>query len=783
MQIGQVVSHYEIVQKIGEGGMGVVYKGHDLVLGRDVALKFPSPHVAADRFLQEARAASALDHVNICTIFEVGETSERAPFIAMALYQGETLTQRIERGPIPSSEAVDIALQVARGLQNAHSRGIVHRDIKPSNVVVTAEGIAKILDFGLARAVRDGRFPVPDSGGITIPGTVLGTVGYLSPEQARGESADARSDLWSLGVVLYEMLARRTPFAAGTAYAVMDAILRLDPHPLREYRRDVPEALVRVVMRALQKAREQRYQRAADMMADLQAIGPRAASDTATAAAVLPVAQTRVPTEASTLAQTTTWHKGAADHRPSVAVLPFANLSSDVENEYFSDGLTDELINALSQLRGLRVVCRTSVFEFKNKAQSVRKIGMELGVPNVLEGSVRRSGDRLRVTAQLVHVNDACQLWAGRFDRKMTDVFDIQDEIAQTIARTLEVTLTGLEGKALVKRYTDDLEAYQLYLKGRFHWNARTAEGFTRAREYFEAALARDPAYAPAYSGLADYYMSVAAWGLAPPTQAWPDAKTAALKALEVDPSLAEAHASLGVYRTYGEWDWAEGEREFLRARKLNPGDVNARVLYATYLIQRGRFADAQAEMERALDMDPLSATVNTYVAGVAHYARRYDDSIELCRKALELAPNDVELFCVLALNYEQKRMFETAIDTFETARRMSGESPLVLGSLGATYARAGRTEKARELAGQLQTMSHERYVPPIAHAWIHIALGEADQAFDWLERAADAHDSLLCYLGVGPIYDVLRAHPRFRGLMRTIGLQDLDRTPPLAES
>ena len=761
---GRRFGHYEVLDKLGEGGMGVVYRARDLDLQRDVALKFPTDRVVRDRFLQEARAASALDHLNICTIFEVGETPDHDPFIAMALYAGETLNQMIARGPVSIGRALDIALQVARGLQSAHARGVVHRDIKPSNLILTDDGVVKILDFGLARAARDERTLASRETSVgTVPGTVLGTIGYLSPEQARGEAADARSDLWSLGVVLYELLAGEPPFAANNVYAVMDAILRVDPKPLYEVRPRVPVDISAVVSRALRKAPEDRYQDAKSLLIDLQAAVAQIVSDTPTDEA-LDFTPFSAPRDPSTHRETV---------RPSLAVLPFANLSSDVENEYFSDGLTDELINALSQLRGLKVVSRTSSFEFKNKPLSARRIGEQLGVSALLEGSVRRSGERLRVTAQLVNVEDGCQRWAGRFDRKMTDVFAIQDEIAQTIAGTLAITLSGLEGRALVKRYTKDLDAYHLYLKGRFHWNKRTPEGFTKAREYFEAALARDPEYAPAYSGLADFHMSVAAWGLAPPAESWAEAKAAALKALKVDPHLAEAHTSLAVYRTYGEWDWDEGEREFARARQLSPNDTNTCFLHATCLIQRGRLSEARAEMERAFELDPLSATINTYLAGVAHYARAYDESIELCRKALELAPQDVELLCVLALNYEQKGSFDEALATFQQARDLSGGHPLVLGAMGATYARAGRVDEYQAIHDELAAMASERYVPPIAWAWMHIARGQDEQAFDWLDRAADDRDCLLCYLGVGPTYDSLRAHPRYGPLLSRIGLAE----------
>jgi serine/threonine-protein kinase len=435
----------------------------------------------------------------------------------------------------------------------------------------------------------------------------------------------------------------------------------------------------------------------------------------------------------------------------------------------------------LSQVRGLKVVSRTSSFGFKGSTNTARQIGDQLGVTTLLEGSVRRSGDRLRVTAQLINVDDSCQLWAGRFDREMRDVFDIQDEIAQTIANTLAITLNTLERRVLVKRHTKDVEAYHLYLKGRFHWNKRSAEGFEKAREHFEAALARDPEYAPAYSGLADYYMSVASWGLTQPADAWAQARTTALKALELDPDLAEAHTSLAVYRTYAEWNWDEGEREFIRARQLNPNDTNNCFLHATSLIQRGRLPDARGEMDRAFELDPLSATTNTYRAGVAHYARHYDESIDLCRKALELAPDDGEALCVLGINYEQKRQYDDAIATFELARQVLGNHPLVLASLAANFARTGRMDRYTQTYDELTAMAARGYVPPMAFAWMHIARGEFETAFDFLDRASEERDCLLCYLGVGPIYDELRTHARYRPLLERIGLATIGDSAPSA--
>jgi len=732
-------AHMALIERLGGGTFGEVYRAWDRHLEREVALKLlrgdgPVDDLQSSRIAREGRLLARVRHPNVITVHGVAVHDQRVG-LWMELIRGETLEQLLQkRGPFGAREAVLVGIDLCRALAAIHAAGLIHRDVKAQNVMREDGGRIVLMDLGTGREIGPSqRYSVAD-----LAGTPL----YLAPEIFDGMSASVQSDLYSLGVLLYHLVTGSYPVYATTIEELQDRHAAGKPVRLRDARADLPTAFVQVIDRAIASRPDRRYGSAGALEADLgQALGPQAE--------VLPAS-------------------------PSIAVLPFANLSSDGENEYFSDGLTEELINALSQLRGLRVVSRTSAFEFKGKALNVAKIGDQLGVSTVLEGSVRKSGDRLRITVQLVKVSDGCQLWASRFDRKMTDVFDIQDEIARTIVSTLEITLIGKEGEPLVKHYTKNLEAYHLYLKGRFHWNKRSGEGFEKAREYFEAALAEDGRYAPAYSGLADYYISIASWGLAPPATAWPEARANAMKALEIDPSLSDAHVSLAAFRTYYEWDWAEGEREFRRARQLNPGDTNAQVQYATHLIQRGRLDEARTEMELALQIDPLSATVNTYVAGVAYYSRQYDRSIQLCRKAFELASDDIELFCVLALNYEGKGIYDEAINAFETARVLSGNYPIVLASLAAASAKAGDRGKALTLVDELREISKDRYVAPIAWAWIHIAFGQLDLAFAWLDKAADAHDTLLCYLGVGPTYDPLRSDPRLQTLLQKIGLQSL---------
>ena len=740
--IGRVISHYRLLEHLGKGGMGTVYKAVDLRLERPVAIKLISAGGAVDaaqkaRFEREARAASAVEHVNVGTIYEFDATEEGELFIVSAYVAGQSLRTRLETGPLAPTEAARIAMQIAQGLAAAHAAGILHRDIKPANVMLTPEGIVKIVDFGLAKLPRD-----PE---ISAPGSAAGTIAYMSPEQVRGEPLDQRTDIWSWGVTMYEALSGQRPFRADSHLGLSNAILNQEPPLLGELHPETPPELERAVMRALHKRPGERQQTAEEVVRELEQIAPPSASGIAA--------------------------RPAAATRASIAVLPFANLSSEADSEYFSEGLTEELIHALSRLPNLHVVSRTSAFEFKAKPQDVRRIAEKLHVSTVLEGSVRKSGAKLRISVQLVNASDGYCLWSQRFDEEMKEVFDIQDEIARTIAETLKVEL-GREGAdALARRRTANLEAYDLYLRGRFHWNKRGGEGFRRALECFEAALAQDPNYAAAYAGIADYHIAVASWGLEPPGVAWTKAKAAVSRALEIDETLSEAHASLGTIRMWYEWDWKAAEQEFQRAIELNPGHPNGHVQYNLLLVQTGRFDEAEREIRSALAADPLSVSLHAYHAGVFHYRRDYDRSLAECQKALELDPDDIELHVVRGLNFEQKAMYERAIAELERARELSGNNPLILGPLGSCYGGSGQKARAMDLIAELDRVALEGYVPPITWAMIYLGLKEKDLAFDWLEKAAEARDVLLCYLGAGPIYDSIRNDPRYTELVKRMGL------------
>ncbi len=742
--IGKTVSHYRVLEKLGEGGMGVVYKAQDTRLDRIVALKFLAPHVVGGdeeqiRLTLEAKSAAALNHPNICTIYEIDKAEGRT-FIAMECIEGQSLKGKIASGPLELDEAMDFAIQVAGGLEEAHAKGVIHRDIKPANIMITPAGRVKIMDFGLAKSL--GRTL------LTQTGTTIGTVAYMSPEQARAAEVDARTDIWSLGAVLYEMVTGERPFRSDYEQAVIYQILNETPKPVTNLRPDAPLELARIVGKALARKPGERYGRAEDFKKDLESFKRSWRSG---------VSGREVASE---------------EAKPSIAVLPFRNLSSERDQEYFCEGIAEELINALVKLEGLRVAARTSAFKFKDRDSDVKKVGAELDVKTVLEGSVRKSGDRLRVTAQLINVEDGFHLWSEKYDRKLEDIFAIQDEISLAIVDKLKIRLFGGERRDLVKRHTADQEAHNLYLKGRYFWNRRLEGGLKTAMDHFRQAIEKDPGYALAWVGVADTYNITGFFGYAPPKETFPKGIEAAKRALEIDPTLGEAHASLAWARTFYEWDWSQAEKEFKRAIELNPNYASVHEWYGIYLWAMGRFDEAIAETELARDLDPLSPIINA-VVGVAYYfARRYEESIANHHKTLELVPDFLLASTYMVLAYAHNDMCENAVKTISRVEASALEHAYALGYFGYAYGACGQEEDALRLLDILNELAKERYVSPMHQANVLQGLGRMDEAFDLLEKACVERNPMLVFTKTGPFFDPLLSDARRKELLRKIGLE-----------
>jgi len=625
-------------------------------------------------------------------------------------------------------------------LAKAHEQKIIHRDIKPGNVLITKDGLVKIVDFGLAKL--SGRTK------LTRTGTTSGTVSYMSPEQLRGGDVDHRSDIWALGIVLYEMITSETPFRGEYEQGMSYSIVNEAPKPIRSLRPDVPIELERLIERTLSKDANERYQKAGEMLGTLQSLKRRFESETL--------------------------DTGQRDRKviPSIAVLPFTNLSADKENEYFSDGLAEDIIDALTQVPGLLVMARTSAFSFRGKQADVREIGARLNVGHILEGSVRKVGSRLRVTAQLVKASDGYHLWSQRFDREMTDVFAIQDEISQAIVEKLRVRLTG--DRPLVKRYTENLAAYDLCLKARYHLTKMTQGGYEACRRYCEQAIALDPNYTPAYVVLSEYYMGSAYWGFTNPRESLPKAKAAALEALRLDDTIAETHSALGVVLGIGEFDWQGAECEFRRALELNPSSAVARYYYGHwFLLPLGRVEQALTEDLRALEIDPLDPFFNSQVGYLLHASRQFEPAVAQLQHAIDLDPTFFESYWLLSITYALTGRIDEAIAAAEKANELSRGIARTLGLLGRAYGLAGRTAEARQLLEVLEIRCRSSYVPPSSIAMIHRGLGDLEKALEWWVRGVEEHDLLLVTsLKAEPGYDSLRSHPTYQDLLRKMNME-----------
>ena len=749
--IGQTISHYKILEKLGEGGMGVVYKAQDLNLDRPVALKFLPPNLItseeeAARFQQEAKAISSLNHPNVATIYELDEASGQR-FLVLEYLPGGTLKSKIKNlqssgGELSLTQVVDYGLQIAEGLAHAHRHDIIHRDVKTDNMMLTEEGKAKITDFGLAK--------LRGSAHVTKTGSTVGTAAYMSPEQARGEAVDHRTDIWSMGVVLYQMITGELPFRGDYEPAIVYSILNEEPQDINSIRKGVPTELERITTKAMAKDRNQRYQRVEEMLADLTSLKETASFETIEKSA----------TTGTSL--------------PSIAVLSFTNMSADKDQEYFCDGMAEEIINALTRVEGLRVVARTSAFAFKGKSEDIREIGRKLDVRMVLEGSVRKAGGRLRITAQLINVADGYHLWSERYDRQMEDVFAIQDGISQAVVNTLKIKLVGERETVFVKRPTENLEAYNLFLKGRFFWSKRTEEGLKKGIQYFQQAIRKDPGYAFAYAGLADSYSLLCSYHILSPNDAIPSARVAATKAMELDNTLAEAYEALAHVRILHDWNWLDAEREFRRAIELNPAYATAHQRYSLYLTVMGQMDAAIAEIGRAQELDPLSLIINTDVGLVFYTAGQYDRAIEQCRQALEIDPNFSVAHFALGLTYEQRGMYEQAIAELQKAITLSGDLTVVKAALGHVYAASGNSREAKKVLDELHAVSKRRYVSPYSIAVIYAGLGENDRAVEWLQKSYEERSVWLIHLHlkVDPRLQMLHQDPRFLALLKKMGLE-----------
>jgi eukaryotic-like serine/threonine-protein kinase len=806
--IGETISHYRVLRVLGEGGMGVVYEAEDVRLGRHVALKFVvhrklDRRETVERFEREARAASVLNHPNICTVHDVGEEGGRH-FIAMELLEGESLDALLTRGPLPVRRLLELGTQIAEGLVAAHARGVVHRDIKPANVFVTSTGLVKIMDFGLAKILQSpaaesltaSESELTQTSDLTTPGLAMGTVSFMSPEQVRGEEVDARSDLFSFGALLYDMAVGEPPFRGSTPAVKLAGILERNPVPPVELVPTLPARLQDIVLKALEKDREQRYQSAREMLVDLRRVIREIDSGAVTGSmsAISPSRSTgsvaslrgrrrKYAITAGVIGAVLVagafllWKAGATRARPSgaaspeidaIAVLPLDNVSQDPAQEYFADGMTDELIARLSKISALRVISRTSAMRYKGSKKSLPEIARELQVDAVVEGSVLRSGNRVRINVSLIDATER-QMWSESYDRELRDILSIQSSVASAIAREIRVKVGPEESSRLASQSPVDPDAYQLYLQGRVAFLRFTPESLAEAERYFNAAIAKDPRYALAYAGLADSYIQLAG-RVRPPRETMPTAREAIERALSIDPNLAEAYSSLGQVKLFYEFDWDGARTEYRRALQKDPASPPVHQANALFLAAEGRTAESLAEADRVLDLDPVSPSSGCLRTRLLYYARRYDESIAEYEKTRAADPN-VAGFCAFAIfAYQAKGRYDEAI---AAAKRISEASPneiLPRAALARSFGVMGNRDEAEKTVRAMTELSKRRFISEYDFATAYSGW-DKEATMRWLEKAYRGRVGLLVYARVDSVWDDLRPDPRFQDLLEKVGI------------
>jgi len=758
---GTCLGRYEIRSQLGAGGMGEVYLVWDTRLERKVALKVLPVDVASEqgrmrRFVQEAKAASALSHPNIAHVYEIGE-AEGISFIAIEYVEGQALSARIGGRPLDLDEIVDICIQIADALEEAHTKGITHRDIKPSNIILSTRNRVKVLDFGLAKIARPAEQALASDIATqlkTNPGMVLGTVQYMSPEQALGREIDHRTDIFSLGVVIYEMATGRLPFCGATATEIVDRIIHAQPEAIGRFNYNAPAELQRIVRKSLEKDRERRYQSMRELLVDLKNLKRDSNAGPTTAPKARRVRSRK------------------AIH--SLAILPFVNTSADPTTEYLSDGITESIINSLSQLPKLRVMARSTVFRYRGREVNSQEVGRELDVGAVLAGRVLHVSGRLIIGVELIDVIDGSQLWGEQYQRNVSAILDVQEEISRELSEKLRLKLTGNDRKRLVRRHTENIQAYHLYLKGRYYWNRRNEEDLLKGLDCFQEAIKIDPNYALGYAGLADCYITLSGLGFLPSNEGYPKARTAALKALEIDGMLAEAHTSLARIRSSFDWEWLAAERAFKEAIKLNPNYATAHHWYGVHLVMMERFEEGMREIRRASEIDPLSLIISATLSAALFFARKYDQAIESLQTTLEMDPNFSIAHIRLGACYQHKGMHEEALAEYQKATELlgSGRHRLEISAeLALLYAASGDRGKAQDILHELEKQAKQSYAAPYDIARIYAYLGEKDQAFEWLEKAYESRSGDLRFLKVSHEMDSLRSDTRFTNLLGRVGL------------